>query len=333
MKLCFSALTLLTLLTTLICPEIVFAGEVPFIFATADQGRKILTAHDDFVQRLSPFDRAARMKTDKSVSKEKFLKFVSAQLLEWSEDDKADIQSVLSDIRPRLEALSLPWPESIYLVRTTGNEEGNTAYTRANAIVLPTGMLKRRKKELLRAIVAHELFHILSRHNPLLKEKLYAIIGFMPCGEVAFPSKLIRMKITNPDAPKNDHCIRIVIENKRSWVLPILFSNTEKYDVKRGGEFLNYLQLKFLRVDGETKEAPSAATYDDAHLRLAEVSNVAGFFRKIGRNTEYIIHPEEILADNFSLLLRGAKNVPSPEILTQMEEVLGREKLAKTTRR
>jgi hypothetical protein len=42
---------------------------------------------------------------------------------------------------------------------------------------------------------------------------------------------------------------------------------------------------------------------------------------RIGRNTEYIIHPEEILADNFVLLVNGAK-APSPEILQKLDAVL-----------
>lgn len=42
----------------------------------------------------------------------------------------------------------------------------------------------------------------------------------------------------------------------------------------------------------------------------------------MGRNTGYIIHPEEILADNFKLLATGAENVPSPQILEKMRVIL-----------
>jgi hypothetical protein len=33
-------------------------------FTTVAQGRELLTTRDDFVMRMSPLDRAARMKTD-----------------------------------------------------------------------------------------------------------------------------------------------------------------------------------------------------------------------------------------------------------------------------
>ena len=202
------------------------------------------------------------MKTDKNVSEKTYLTFMSTQVLEWTENDKAALRTVLSDLRPRLDALSLPWPDSIYFVKTTGDEKSNAFYTRGNTIGLPqTELAKRNAMGIagsLAGIIAHELFHVLSRHNPALKEKLYAAIGFQPCGEVAFPSKLAAMKITNPDAPKNDHCIRVGIGGKEAWVTPILFSRSEKYDVGQGGDFFDYMQVRFLRVDGTGAQAPPA---------------------------------------------------------------------------
>ena len=47
-----------------------------FSFATVEQGKELLTKRDAFVERLSAFDRAARIKTDKAVSEEEFLQHV-----------------------------------------------------------------------------------------------------------------------------------------------------------------------------------------------------------------------------------------------------------------
>jgi len=49
----------------------------------------------------------------------------------------------------------------------------------------------------------------------------------------------------------------------------------------------------------------------------------------VGRNTRYLWHPEEILADNFALLflglLRGAPpQLPSPDVLERMRAILVR---------
>jgi hypothetical protein len=43
----------------------------------------------------------------------------------------------------------------------------------------------------------------------------------------------------------------------------------------------------------------------------------------VGRNTGYLIHPEEILADNFELLIAADRRPPNPEIVHRMGEILG----------
>ena len=140
------------------------------------------------------------------------------------------------------------------------------------------------------------------------------MIGFKKCGEVEFPSDLKSRKITNPDAPRNDHAIQIRVGGEEVRAVPILFSNAAKYDVNRGGEFFNYLQLSFLQVPRMSSGQPVLATPE----------KVSGFFEQVGRNTNYFIHPEEILADNFALLILDEHNVPSPEILEKMRRILER---------
>ena len=295
---------------------------VSFTFASASLGREILTSRDDFVRRLSRFDRSARMKTDKEIPEEVYLRFVGESLRDWSSDEKALVESALSIVRPRINELSLPWPETVYLVKTTGNEEGRAAYTRGNAIVLPAIMLVPAGMESLKKILAHELFHILTRNNPDLKDRLYAAIGFHGCGEIAYPSSLRQVKLTNPDAPMNDYCIRLRVAGKATWAIPVLYSRTPKYDVKQGGEFFDYLQFEFLLVEAVNSADPSTATYDDGHIRLVGPDDVSGFYEQVGRNTDYIIHPEEILADNFALLVLGVEKVPSPKVLHDIREIL-----------
>ena len=298
------------------------AGSRPaFTFATVAQGRSVLMARDDFVERMSPFDRASRLKTDWEIPEDAYLEFVGTNVTAWPGGEQAMVETALSKIRPQLDALSLPWPETIHLIRTTGDEEGGAAYTRANAIILPAGEFARGRKEQLHRTIAHELFHVLSRQNPGLKEKLYAAIGFRNCGEINFPSSLSAIKLTNPDAPKNDHCIKVQVGGAPTEAIPILYSKSAKYDPARGGEFFDYLQFKFLLVDTKTAGGALAATYDDANPRLIDPKFLSGYLEQIGRNTNYIIHPEEILADNFALLVLNGKKVPSPEILDRMKAI------------
>ena len=283
-------------------------------FASVNEGAEILGRKDEFIQRLSTFDRAARMKTDRSISEDEFLKFVKGSVLTWNESEKAKIEAAIASIRPGLDALPLSLPKIVNLVKTSGAEEGHAFYTRDTAIVLPEKETDEGDSGLLKRTIAHELFHILSRGNPALREKLYELIGFKKCGEVEFPSDLKSRKITNPDAPRNDHSIQIRVGEEEMRAVPILFSNAAKYDVNRGGEFFNYLQLSFLQVPRMSSGQPVLATPEE----------VSGFFEQVGRNTNYFIHPEEILADNFALLILDEHNVPSPEILEKMRRILER---------
>jgi hypothetical protein len=291
------------------------------VFAPAEEGRKILTTRDDFIRALSPFDRAARMKTDREVSEEAFLEFVGRNVLDWTDAEKAALTSTLDSLKKPLGRLALPWPKVIYLVKTTGAEEGNAAYTRANALILPRSMVPANRPIDAR-LIGHELFHILSRSNPDLRERLYAALGFVKCGEVEFPETLRGRKLTNPDAPANNHCIRVQVNGTNAWAIPILFSRTEKYDVKRGGAFFQYMEFQFLVVEREGGSARLKPVPQGQPPRLVGIAQVTGFFEQVGRNTQYIIHPEEILADNFASLVMQDPNVPSPEILKKLQDVL-----------
>ncbi len=295
-------------------------GSATMHFASQSEGRQILTARDEFSQRLSPFDRSARMKTEKAVSESELLTFIGKNVAEWNKDETQAVQSAIEACQPQLRDLRLALPPTVQLIKTTGTEEGNAAYTRATAIVLPQSVLGKDQKD-LQKLICHELFHILSRQNPELREKLYGIIGFTKCNEIELPPELARRKITNPDAPRNDHFIRLTIDGAESLAVPILLSKVEMYDVKRGGEFFDYLQFQFLIVDKDARSGNLKPVIEGSSPRLAGMERVSGFMEQVGRNTDYIIHPEEILADNFALLVLDAEKVTSPEILQKMRAV------------
>jgi hypothetical protein len=288
-------------------------------FATQDEGRAALSKRDEFVERLSPFDRAARLKTGRDVSEQEYLANVRASVMAWSDDEKKRVAIAASQVEKDFAEQGIALPEA-HLVRTDGREEGGTAYTRGNVVVLTPDILNDHKQDLVETI-AHELFHIISRNDVSLRNKLYKSIGFEPCAEYAFPAALARRKITDPDAPRNDHCILVKYQGKQVWATPILYADRDRYDKKKGGVFFDYLQFKLALADdsGKPQLAPPASV--NAGTRLVDVGKVTGFFEQIGKNTEYIIHPEEILADNFSYLVTKKKGLASPQIQVEMARI------------
>src|SRR5688500_5675018 len=81
--------------------------ETTVVFATLDQGRAVLTARDEFVRRLSPFDRQARLKTDREVTEADYLAFVGKHVLSWSDDEREKVESALTLVQPKFRELSL----------------------------------------------------------------------------------------------------------------------------------------------------------------------------------------------------------------------------------
>lgn len=206
-------------------------------FATIDEGRSLLTKRDDFVARLSPFDRAARVQIDKDVTEREFLRFVAGSVRAWTAEERTVVESAWSSLKPKLDEMALPFPETVYFIKTSGAEEGGQEYTRGNSIVLPESALSPQRRPSLNATIAHELFHVLSRNAPELRDKLYAVIGFQPCGEIEFPPPLASRKLTDPDAPKNDHCILLNGDAGPVWAAQSSFRQRSATTRPKAGHF------------------------------------------------------------------------------------------------
>src|SRR5262249_18839439 len=69
-----------------------------FFFASVADGKRILMTRDAFVERMSPFDRAARLKTDREVPEDEYLAFVATAVLEWDDREREQVQSALRQI-------------------------------------------------------------------------------------------------------------------------------------------------------------------------------------------------------------------------------------------
>ena len=287
--------------------------------ASVEQGQRILATADDFLRNLSPFDRSARLQINGPVTPEQFTNFVVRQILPWEGTELQRLRDVSQLVSNRLANWKLPLPPTIWLVKTTGDEEGDAAYTRGAAIVLPASDGAKEPADLER-ILLHELFHVLSRQNPKLRDALYAQIGFLPCGPVELPADYAARKLTNPDAPIIAHQLKGRVGDREVHVMPVLFSRESSYRAGDTRPFFAYLEFRLLEI-AQTAGAWQGVVRD-GQPAFHQPANIGNFFEQIGRNTQYIIHPEEVLADNFVLLMQGKQDAPNPEIPTRMAETL-----------
>jgi hypothetical protein len=282
------------------------AGAATLALGSVEQGKVELTRRDDYIARLSPFDRAARLKSGRAVDEATHLAFLGASVRDWaSSPHRQRVAAAAARVEQRFAALGVPVPDAI-IVTTSGEEEGGAAYTRGRAIVLPDPILADAKTDLAR-LIAHEAFHVMTRRDAALRDRLYRLIGFEPCPELVVPDELAERTIANPDAPRNAHQIKVVYQGQPAWAVPLIYSSEAKYDPALGGTFFDYLQFRLALRDP---------------FRLVPLNEVQGFFEQVGLNTQYIIHPEEILADNFAFAVVEKPGLRTPELPRQVVDTL-----------
>ncbi len=289
-------------------------------FASRSEAQDILGGRDEFVRAMTPLDRRLRLQSDAPVDEATYLEFARQQAREWTQDERDLIRQALDLIRPRLAGLKSVWPDTISLVKSTGQEEAQAPHCRGNAVVLPRGHLGQ-SPDALQALLAHELFHILSRQSPELRRSMYSIVGCQLCDPIALPASLKDRKITNPDAPSINAVLTVSHEGEPLRVTPLVISKQTAYESLRQRTLFGELIFRLAEVEPheggwKVREAPGPELWTPEQL--------PDYYRQVGRNTGYIIHPEEVLADNFMFLVTEKTELPDPWVVDRLRQLLSR---------
>ncbi len=285
-------------------------------FASVEKAKELLTQEDSFTRSWSQFDIDSRMQKKQS-TKEDLFDLITKQVREWTTDEKSQVISTYKEIEKQIvdQGFKIDYPDEIYIVKTTAEEEGGAGgYTRANYIVLNENSFTDPNSD-LKHFFTHELFHVLTRNNPKFRKEMYQIFGFNLMNNVEYPEDLKAYRITNPDAPQIDSYISLTVDGEIKNCMMILYSNRD-YD---GGHFFNYLNIGFLSLTGDSIKT---IEYKDDKPIIYPYNQVTGFFEQVGQNTQYIIHPEEIAADNFAHAILNKKDLTNPEIITKIKKIL-----------
>jgi hypothetical protein len=286
------------------------------VFASQQQGVQLLTTVDDYLLALSPFDRSYMSQTEGEVTPQDFLQFLASQPVDWPPTEVQALEAVLQSVAQQLQPYALDLPPTVALVRVKGGPD--LPYTRGSFIVVTDSVLQLGTAD-LETVMTHEVFHILSRHNPGLRQQLYAIVGFSQCPELTYPGELADLKMTNPDTPIANHAIKVSYMGQSYDVIPITYSPAP-YASSMGTDPLSFVQLKLLGVQvGQSETLP---LYWNGKPFALDISQVPAYIQKVGMNTQYLVHPDEILADNFVYMVQGKANLPSPQIPQQMAQIL-----------
>lgn len=283
-------------------------------FASIAKAKELLTTEDLFTQSWSVFDIDSRVGKPNS-NKEQLLNHISAQALEWTPEEQELLKNIVASINTNIEEqdFHLPLPNYIYLIKSTMKEEGGAmGYTRGSYIVLNEAISKM-EEAVLKKLITHELFHVLTRNSPDFRANMYDLIGFQLMPPTTYPETLKELRITNPDCPQTDSYIILEVEEEEVACMMLLYAKSA-FD---GGRFFNYLKSGFLELNDHLDIA-----YKDGSPIIHDVGEVANFYEQVGRNTSYIIHPEEILADNFAFTVLGKEDLKDEWLIREMTNIL-----------
>jgi hypothetical protein len=330
------------------------SGGTQVVAATPDHGRALLTSEDAFVEAQSRFDRQARVKVRFEVvpvTLPMYLDYVSSQVLAWSAAEIGDLQTIIGTIAHKIAPLNVPLPPVVHLVKTTGLEEGFAPYTRTDHVIVLSEHLVTSVSAAkgfddplypganpgyLERVVTRQLFHILSKHHPVVRARLYGLVNYrvMP-NAVTLPTVpwgptgafLTDLKITSPETPVLDVYVNMLVpatpggeEGSRLTrsLAPVLLANGPY----QGGRFFDYLQWVFMAVQqDEGGQWVPLAGADRLPLIYDSAPLMTQYLSLVGRNfTNRLFHPDEILAQSFVLLAQH----PSLDVLAKISGALAR---------
>ena len=267
-----------------------------------------LAQKDGYAASFSTFDMQGRFRDKNTHTEAEYMAMAGKQMRSWTAGEQTTIKKSFDEIAVALKTakMNMRLPDTILFVKSTCLEEfGAGGYTRKNAIVINAN------EGVTTSLTAHELFHVITRHNPTLRDKLYENIGFRTCNPIEVTNAMKGLNITNPDCPVISHYTTIGGED-----MVLVLHSKKPYE---GGNVFegDYIDISLLVVNGDDKN--KSIVIKEGKALLYKLDEKPELFSIIGTNTPYVLHPEEICAEHFSALVTGAK-VNEPEYLEKMKE-------------
>ena len=293
-----------------------YSDTVCFRLVTPEEAQKLMLTEDSYILNRSSFDIVSRLQNPKG-TKEELVAMSIQELREWTDEEKEKIQHLSETINNtiRREQFKLPLPKEIVLVKSTLNDEGGAGgYTRSNWIALTDRLFTHLPADFHQKLLLHETFHILTRNSLDFKKKMYKTIGFTVTDEeLDYPKDLWDMHISNPDVGRYDSYATFTVEGKPEKCTMVLYAD-RPYTT---GPFFQYMKIGFVPYDEKMRPKQ-----ENGKTIVYPMEKISDFKEKIGENTQYLIHPEEILAENFVLAFTDQQSIPTPDLKEKIRKIL-----------
>lgn len=290
----------------------------------------LITAAEMSVQMKKPLVQG----TSSNVLLQEYLGFLASEPLDFTADDLIFIKKVINNMYSTVSGVNGNiLPDTLRLIRSKENHYGpGVWYTRENCIIIPDGELLSKNTQSFTITMFHELFHVFSRLNPGKRRDLYKTIGFesVGLGSLVLPETLKERVLHNPDGV--DYAQKIDLKQPDGSVIsaiPVIWSNNNGYTPQKKS-FFNYVEFNLYPVSKDANGKWTVQVSPDGLHSPIDVQEQSDFFRQIRENTGYIIHPDEVLADNFAFIMREKRGDriysklkgEGVRLLEEMEQIL-----------
>lgn len=285
-------------------------GIVSFVDSLAASQAIIADDVDGFYDQLSAVEINILMKNpqgpeNRDAAIELFKPFIKTQVSDWKTEEKKMMFSIFKAVKKLCDTISPRlYPGNLKLIKIKNGHYGNDVYyTRGNNILIPENIFEYPNADVQIPVMIHELFHVISRSNPVLKNDLYKLIGFSKAEKpVKLNPVLEKSLLTNPDGVSYQYVIELEYQGDTKKAIPLINSKFGTFRPE-APMFFDYLHFDLYSLSDRGDHYMATSTTDGK--TLIPMEQTPSFFTKIKDNTQYIIHPDEIMADNFMLALQA----------------------------
>lgn len=307
---------------------------INFTFANKATARHLITTEDEYLRNMSTYDYGIRHIDPPT--REKYIELAADSVGDFTPEEEENLVKALNIISLQLErqGLQLPSIDEITIVKTNTDmyECGAAGFTRGKTIFIDNFdyhhlLGYESYADYLAILIAHELFHVLSRNCSDFKKMMYNVIGFNILEkEIPVPKLHNLAFFSNPDVVRHDSFVEVTINRKKERCAIMTYGDFPLH-THMNMFFIIRPFLLVLNADNQP-DGTFFSIYEDKKIRTK--------MKKImGKDNDYYLNdPEECLAEHFALavlnekkkddtimngireLLHSASTPPSPSKLT-----------------
>ena len=301
--------------------------QILYRYASKEEGAELLMANEAYYDGFSQNDLDFRFQKV-GATMEEYRAFAREQSLDFTEEEIALVDGYFNNMERTLaeNGYKLPPLEEVVLIKMTLEEEkGAGGYTHGTQIYIDGDYLQmaladddinqQTYLEYLKYVFWHELFHCLTRSNPDFQKEMYSIIHFTIVEEdFPLPPTVFEYHISNPDVEHHNSYASFRINGEDIDCFTDLV--TTKHFETPGETFFSCMTTALIPIDGT-----------DIYYTPEQAENFDDVF---GKNTGYVIDPEECMADNFTYAMqhgingKNGEGYQNPEIIAAIIEYLSR---------